>query len=628
LVLGSNPYGGGDLLMLYPEFNWVGIKNDVASKTRIVKYTPTSPKTQAEGVELYTSIYRFDESITKLDSLADLPDTQKFYSDYLIFDLDSHERLENALEDTVRLCAGLDKIKAAYHVYFSGAKGFHVYIPSCQFGFQPTSDDGILKRMAEFLGSRFKSFDPSIYNKTRIFRYPNSVNRKSGLYKIPLRAIEELSVGEITAQAKEPADWDHSLDLSLPKNEFLVELYKRCMPKTLRTVVDSDPKESHVDWGLIKSPREGKRNVTLYQMCRDFARRAVPERDMSIIAHWWNTNLETPMRPEEVETTVRSAYKKGVNELASDNFFTSIYNAKKALSSLRNMYQNWEQNIVRTGYSFLDSYTMGFWKGEVTFIISRPGNFKTCVLSNILHGISNKTGKPSLFFSMEMGYDGLSMRHIQKAERLSQLEVLEGIRDGVTFDAFEREFANIHVVDLSSLNTDRVLDIIDKFKEEHGEIGAIGFDYLSLFEGCANNTERTAKMATELKTRIGKAGNCPIFCLVQAKREYEGTEGDIEIDKTAGKDSSSIEDSGDYLIGTWGHWMENPVIDQVTGVQVSTRMGKRIFGRFLKSRKFDFAKFEHNPYFEVNLEREYMNVKGFNHLKTPLAFNQKKEFRD
>lgn len=614
--------------MLYPEFCVFGAKLELANKTAFARDIPALKRiADARNSEMYVSIYRFEDSITKLDSLADVPSTQKFYSDYLIFDLD-HERLENAHEDTVRLCAGLEKIQAAHFVYFSGAKGFHVYVPSCQFGFAPTNDDGILKRMAEFLGSRFKSFDPSIYNKTRVFRAPNSLNRKSGLYKIPLRAIEELSIGEVTALAKEPADWDHQLDLTLPKNPYLVDLYKKACLTTIRTVVDSEPKESHGDWGIIKSPKEGKRNITLYQMCRDLARRAINERDASIIAHWWNTNLESPMRPEEVDTTVRSAYRKGVNELASDNYFASIYNAKKALSSMRELYQNFEQNIVRTGYSFIDDYTMGFWKGEVTFIISRPGNFKTCLLSNILHGISKATGKPSIFFSMEMAYDSLSMRHIQKAEHLSQIEVLEGIRDGVAFENYEREFSNIFVVDLSSLNTDRVLEIIDKFKEEHGEIGAIGFDYLSLFEGCANNTERTAKMATELKTKIGKAANCPIFCLVQAKREYEGREGDIEIDKTAGKDSSSIEDSGDYLIGSWGHWMESPVIDEVTGVQVGTRMGKRLFARFLKSRKFNFDKYPLNPYFEIDLERQYMDVRGFRYLANPLNFNQKKEYRE
>jgi KaiC/GvpD/RAD55 family RecA-like ATPase len=618
--------------MLYPEFKYRGIKSELADKTRIEpigmllgSVMPGSDR------ELYTSIYRFDQSITKLGSLADVPASQKFYSDYLIFDLDfdqTNGKLEDAYEDTIRLCAGLDKIQAKYHVYFSGSKGFHIYVPSCQFAFAPTSDDGILGRMAKFLGSRFDTFDPSIYNKSRIFRYPNTVNKKSGLFKIPIKDIAGTDLGSITASAKEPADWDHELDLSLSRNPYLFDLYERAKHKVITVIQDTDPKESYGDWGLIKAPKEGDRNNSLYRMCRDFARRAVPERDMNVIAHWWNTNLPNPLRPEEVDTTVRSAYRKGVNELASDNYFSNMYNAKKALASMRNLYQNWEQNIVKTGYQFIDAYTMGFWRGEVVFIISRPGNFKTCLLSNILHGITTTTKKPCIFFSMEMGYDGLSMRHIQKAEKLTQIEVLEGIRDGVAFDKFEEEFANIHVVDLSSLNTDRVLDIIDKFKEEHGEIGAIGFDYLSLFEGCANNTERTARMATELKTRIGKAANCPVFCLVQAKREYEGREGDIEVDKTAGKDSSSIEDSGDYVIGTWGHWSSEPVIDGVTGVQVGTRLGKRLYGRFLKSRKFDFAHYQQDPYFEIVLDRQHMDVKAFKYLPTPLAFNQKKEFRE
>jgi hypothetical protein len=136
--------------------------------------------------------------------------------------------------------------------------------------------------------------------------------------------------------------------------------------------------------------------------------------------------------------------------------------------------------------------------------------------------------------------------------------------------------------------------MIDWYLQEKGDIGAICFDYLSLFRGCANNTEKTAQVATELKTRVAKAANCVVFCLVQAKRSYEGVQGNIEIDKQSGKDSSSIEDSGDYLLGLWNN---------------KDKDGKKVhYGRFLKSRAFNSAKYDEAPYFTTDFDKPSMKL--------------------
>lgn len=611
--------------MLYPEFKYVGYKNVLQGYTNIVELPVVSGQPETE-FEHYQSIYRFNNEVLKHEHLADLSEGLLCYADHLTFDFD-HSDLAFALVDAQTFDRGLAALQVARQVYFSGNKGFHVLVPSCQFGFSPTADEGILKRMATLLASRFQSFDPSIYNKTRIFRLPNSLNAKSGLYKIPLHDIQSLSVSDILAEAKEPADWDYGPAYDHPRVETLVKLYAMAKPRVNRTIAPVEAKDGN--FSVLKDAPEGKRNDSLYHICRYFARRATYEPDMIKIAHWWNNSLPKPMDAEEVERTVRSAYKKGVNAIAeNDSVFANIYPPKKALAEIRTMYQNWTGNVFQTGYPFLDGYTMGFFRGEVTFIISRPGNFKTALLSNILQGISRTSNKPVLFFSMEMGYDQLTQRHIQKAEHLTQRQVMNGLKAGQDFDKYEAEFKNVHVVDLSSLNTERVLNILDKYMEEHGELAAIGFDYLSLFQGCANNTERTATMATELKTRIGKAANCPVFCLVQAKREYEGVEGDIEIDKTAGKDSSSIEDSGDYIIGTWGRWETEYVMDELTGNKIGEKRVKRLYGKLLKSRKFHFEEFPLNPYFEIKIDRPYMDVTSIEYVAQPPQFNQKKDYRE
>lgn len=591
--------------MLYPDYPYYGYKHDLRHQTAIVHKdwidADFGDGRHGGQQEAYSSILRFSESIkVNHKHLADLTKDEKFYSDYLVFDFDSHEAVEHAYQDAFELFQAIKKMGGHCEVYFSGNKGFHVLVPSCQFGFAPTSDEGILRRMAESLASRFKTFDTSIYNKTRVFRLPNSINLKGNLYKIALPNLTEVDVDFILAMAKEPSEFKYPSPDQYSKVPLLCRLYEQCKNKVNRSIQVVEPKESYHDFGLIKEAiMPGKRNETLYKMSRDLARHGIYERDALIILKWWNNSLPHPMTPEEVERTIRSAYTKGVNQLViSDNIFNFAFDSKKALNQVRIAYQNWSENVVQTGYEFLDKFTLGFFKGEVIFIISRPGNFKTCFLSNILHGTAKSTNRPCLFFSMEMSVESLTCRHVQKAEGLTQKEVLEGIKNGVSFDKFEQEFSNVHVIDLSALNTEKVLQIIDKFLEEHGSLGAIGFDYLSLFEGCANDTVRTARMATELKTHIAKAANCPTFCLVQAKREYGA--GDVELELTAGKDSSSIEDSGDYVIGMWAG-----------------------DGRFLKHRKFDSINYQAYPYFRLILDKEKMDLKNIVHLPYPPQYKQK-----
>lgn len=610
--------------MLYPEFQYVGYKNALQERTRIVEYKSYLESELKSDREHYESIYRFDEGIKKYDHLADLDESVRLYSDFLVFDFDSTD-LNISLVDTQHFDRAIKALGAKAQVYFSGSKGFHILIPSCQFAFEPTTDEGILKRMATLLASRFQSFDPSIYNKTRIFRLPNSLNAKRGLFKIPLRDVQSLLVDDILGEAKEPADWDFGPAYDYPKVDMLVKIYNDCKPRINRSFTPVEPSQSNAY--ILKDASEGRRNDTLYRLCRGFARRGVYEPDMMKIAHWWNNSQQKPLDANEVETVVKSAYKKGVNVLIEDeSVFSQIYTPKRALAELRTLYSNWSNNVFYTGYDFLDEYTMGFMRQEVIFLLAKSGNFKTAVLSNILHGIAKTSKRPTLFFSMEMGKEQLHPRLIQKAEHLTSSQVMEGLKSGREFPNFEREFANVHTVHYSSLDTDRVLGILDKYMEEHGELAAIGFDYLGLFKGCANNTERSATMATELKTRIAKAANCPTFCLVQAKREYEGDEGDIEIDKVAGKDTSSIEDSGDYVMGLWGKWMENKILDEITGESRGTNRYKKLYGALLKSRKFLNEKYPLNPYFEVDMDAPYMDLKSITYCPYPPTFNQKKDY--
>jgi hypothetical protein len=222
---------------------------------------------------------------------------------------------------------------------------------------------------------------------------------------------------------------------------------------------------------------------------------------------------------------------------------------------------------------------------------------------------------------MEMGRETLIPRAIQLSEGMTKKQVLEAFKQGKTLRDFEKtvdDFKYVKFIYLSNLSTEQIMGLIDFHKEKYGQPCAIGFDYMGLFKGCNNNTERTAKQAQEIKSVIGRAAGCPIFTLAQAKQVYEGKRGDIELDRVCGKDSDGLLDLGDYGIGLWGHW----------DIDDEGNERKYIFGKFYKSRGMDAEVYGPDPYFGLVLDEKFMRVNDVIHVPNPPRFKQKDKSQD
>jgi DNA primase catalytic subunit len=79
-----------------------------------------------------------------------------------------------------------------FTIYFTGNKGFHIHVKT------PDALEGadVPERVYKYcthLAGEFNSFDRSVYDVTRIWRIPNTVNGKTGLYKVPVLADEFFS---------------------------------------------------------------------------------------------------------------------------------------------------------------------------------------------------------------------------------------------------------------------------------------------------------------------------------------------------------------------------------------------------------------------------------------------------
>jgi KaiC/GvpD/RAD55 family RecA-like ATPase len=360
---------------------------------------------------------------------------------------------------------------------------------------------------------------------------------------------------------------------------------------------------------------EGGRNEQAFTIAHRLFKKGVFKQDVEGILGLWNRTNPKPLSPSEISKVVYSA-EKGRVELAPGNLDKAFNSIGSLLDAIPEEVRSGKKKF-RTGYEFFDSYTLGgFEAEELVFIAARSGNFKTAFLCNILQRGSAIAQKPCLLFSMEMGSKTLRPRLIQQAEGISKTEVLDRMAHGDTFGNTREAFQHLDIVHLSNLTTEQMTDLIESYIKKKGSVAAIGIDFLGLFKGCNNDTQKTARQAQELKTVIAKSFDCPVICLAQAKQVYEGREGNVELTRNCVKDSDSVLDLGDYSIGMWKHW--------VTFADATE--DNFLFGRFLKSRGLDSEKFKPNPYFALKWKKEVMHLEDIIYCeKAPFRFRQVKE---
>ena len=136
--------------------------------------------------EAYLSAFSFGEDFRQL--LYDSGTCKGFagpcWSRWLWFDLDRKDNLQLALDDTRRLAAGLvERYRLdddALLLFFSGAKGLHVGLPTSLWLPDPSADfHRTARRFTEAHAERFGiGIDASVYDRVRPFRARIHATRK------------------------------------------------------------------------------------------------------------------------------------------------------------------------------------------------------------------------------------------------------------------------------------------------------------------------------------------------------------------------------------------------------------------------------------------------------------------
>ena len=148
------------------------------------------------NVPLYRSVFLYD---TDVYNLAEEAGSIKSYFgdraiDNILIDIDKGD---NTDEKTLDILRGLilelenaDIDEQSFQCYFSGS-GYHVILSGKLFEFKAGNDLPYIVKQT--LKTLIPYLDSSIYMRTGIYRVQHTLNRKTGLYKIPLYKQEVMN---------------------------------------------------------------------------------------------------------------------------------------------------------------------------------------------------------------------------------------------------------------------------------------------------------------------------------------------------------------------------------------------------------------------------------------------------
>ena len=270
--------------------------------------------------DTYCTIYKYDnENIDSCNFIAPL---------YLDLDIDNIEEDYNKLIRDLKIL--VHKLVTEFHVeqndiqiYFSGSKGFHLIISENIFGFEPGRTlNKDLKKVAVYLKAYTltKCIDTKIYDYKRLFRINNTINSKTGLYKVRISYDDliDMSYNDLIEYASKPKDIEPDEYLYNDKaNESFASLIEKLNKRDREKINIQIAKEyikkkellPCVKYILQNGSPNGQRNNSTIALANSLFQVGYNQDEViEIITTWNETKNEEPLPDREIRATIKSAY--------------------------------------------------------------------------------------------------------------------------------------------------------------------------------------------------------------------------------------------------------------------------------------------------------------------------------
>tara|TARA_R100001594_G_scaffold127806_2_gene165687 strand:+ start:1518 stop:3275 length:1758 start_codon:yes stop_codon:yes gene_type:complete len=389
---------------------------------------------QGMDSDTFMSLYNYDESVLEYYSQNNTIsgyDGLIYMPNEFILDVDG-ESVWEASQKTAALLVRLDELFVPYYVYFSG-RGFHIHISESAFKWKPSKNLHI--RVKEELTKHgiFEYADPSVTDKSRLIRVPNTKNTKSGLWKTPFpqKALYENSVLERTINkwCKEPRDIE--LEHTLECNNEVFDVLDKEKPKenTPIKVKDSrDPVNTTCIQKMMDGAPKGKRHMVALRLASHL-RWNFTEDIVRLIMENWRQKVsldDEPFKPEEMEGIIEGCYTghdgQGYRYGGDDPVIKFYCDSKCTLhrgikgenmmdsSSMENELINfYAQDLkpLNLGEPYGQSFPV--YPGETVILQAPPASMKTMLLQNWV----NYFKRPTYFVEMEMSPRQIWSRFVQ-----------------------------------------------------------------------------------------------------------------------------------------------------------------------------------------------------------------------
>lgn len=224
---------------------------------------------------------------------------------------------------------------------------------------------------------------------------------------------------------------------------------------------------------------------------------------------------------------------------------------------------NIHESILPTGFRDLDwMLNGGIPRQRLVTVLGSTGMGKTTVLLELLTYTSYVMHQPSLFFSLEMSSSSQAQKLFSKHAQISTGALQSGNipseKWGALMDA-QHGYHNLPIkVNDRARSIEDIISISRQFYAEHGSIGMIGIDYLTLVRTAQKmmTRDRVDYILEELN-QLKKELDTRIVVLCQIGRDTKQS-GDKRPTIYSAKESGGIEEASDLMLGCYRDEYYNP----------------------------------------------------------------------
>lgn len=286
------------------------------------------------NIDIYQTIYRYQTQDVK--TLDICPIIAPLYFD-LDIELDTEEAYKKIKNEAVFIIHSLESLgikKEEIQIYFSGSKGFHLLVSENVLNIIPMVNlNDIYHEWAKIFvkAGNLECVDLKIYDRRRLFRVANTINSKTGLYKIPISYsfLLESTLKKIKQSATHscffiPKIYKTNLKAALnfltASQGILIKKYKKHKTYSNINSIGSIKKKKIIPPCIYQilstNVDKGSRNSLTNILSNVLYQEGYKDNEVFNIVEEWNKKNNPPLSDTELKTTIKSSkssYEKQMN---------------------------------------------------------------------------------------------------------------------------------------------------------------------------------------------------------------------------------------------------------------------------------------------------------------------------